>query len=46
MTIYTNLFDTRGGTTLFNRCEVCNEKLHEDSDSPVCADCHETEEEE
>ena len=32
------LFDTRGGLTMIDRCEVCNEKLGE-SEEGICRDC-------
>lgn len=32
------LFDTRGGLTMIDRCEQCNEKLGE-SEEGVCQDC-------
>lgn len=35
----TNLFDTRGGIAMIERCEECNDKIPSDSDSGLCADC-------
>jgi hypothetical protein len=46
MTLYTNLFDTRGGSMLAHRCEICNDELDHEADSPTCEDCTRPEEEE
>jgi len=34
-----NLFDTRGGIDMIDRCEECNERISTDSPSGLCADC-------
>lgn len=35
----TNLFDTRGGLTMMNRCEECHDEISDDSMSGLCRDC-------
>jgi hypothetical protein len=52
MTLYTSLFDPRGGSfdahdgcVLAHRCEVCHETLDDDNENPVCADCTRLDEE-
>lgn len=32
------LFDTRGGLTMFDRCELCNERLREHEEG-LCHTC-------
>ena len=34
-----NLFDTRGGIDMIERCEECNDRISSDSDSGLCAEC-------
>lgn len=34
-----NLFDTRGGISMLDRCEECNEPIPSDSDSGLCVSC-------
>lgn len=35
----TRLFDTRGGTTMIDRCEACHDELEDDNPGPVCTGC-------
>jgi len=42
MTRSASLFDTRGGSLLISRCEVCNETLEDDAVLPVCASCEDS----
>jgi Zn finger protein HypA/HybF involved in hydrogenase expression len=34
-----NLFDTRGGVEMIERCEECNDDIDSDSESGLCEDC-------
>ena len=34
-----NLFDTRGGLAMLDRCEECNESIPEDSVTGLCPVC-------
>ncbi len=34
-----NLFNTRGGVAMIDRCEECNEKIDEDSLTGLCPTC-------
>jgi Zn finger protein HypA/HybF involved in hydrogenase expression len=34
-----NLFDTRGGVEMIERCEECNDHIPSDSESGLCEDC-------
>ena len=41
-----SLFETRGGSLMAHRCEVCTDPLPQDSLSPLCAECAGGEEDE
>jgi len=34
-----NLFDTRGGVAMIDRCEECNDRISSDSESGLCETC-------
>jgi Zn finger protein HypA/HybF involved in hydrogenase expression len=34
-----NLFDTRGGIDMIERCEECNDRIESDSESGLCPRC-------